>query len=92
LAFYFMEQQPLPVDEPLFGILLHGPDESDRALPGFVHVAFPSPDCSRYLDRIDLVARFAAQIAASATDATEIIDSEPAVRLRRPARREQHGA
>lgn len=42
----------------LYGILLHGPDELNKARPEFAHIAFPNKDCSDYVGRVDLFGRF----------------------------------
>ncbi len=43
----------------LYAILLHGPEQKDKMRPEFVHIVFPNRDCSEYVGRIDLLARFA---------------------------------
>ncbi len=43
----------------LYGILLHGPEMTDKAHPEFAHVVFPNRGCSEYVGRIDLLARLA---------------------------------
>lgn len=42
----------------LYGLLLHGADELNKARPEFVHIAVPNKDCSEYLARVDLFDRF----------------------------------
>lgn len=61
---YARASQPNLFGEPpeegtiLYGILLHGPDELNKARPEFAHIAFPNKDCSDYVGRVDLFGRF----------------------------------
>jgi len=60
-AMPFMEQDDVqPMSErSVYAIAIHGPNPHDRKLPGFIHIAFPVPDCSTYLaGRIDLLSEY----------------------------------
>lgn len=50
-------EQP-PRGDRLYAILLHGPDESNRARPEFAHIVFPDESCKRYVYRINLFDKF----------------------------------
>lgn len=57
-AMPFMEQDDFePASErSVYAVAIHGPNPQDGKLPGFIHVVFPTPDCSAYLaGRIDLL-------------------------------------
>jgi hypothetical protein len=74
---------PLPIDQLLFALLLHGYDKSDKSKPSFVHIVFPDNLCQFYMARINLLARFseiAAEMVPTTQDTTE---EEPQVAIRR---------
>jgi hypothetical protein len=52
--------EELQVDEgtTVYAILVHAPHPKFPDQPGFVDMVFPSPDCTYYQDRIDLLRRF----------------------------------
>jgi len=54
---------PPPMREFLYGLIIHGGDEVDPRVPGFIHVVFPASDCLSYVGRIDLLDRFSDLIA-----------------------------
>ena len=59
----------------LYGILLHGPEMTDRAHPEFAHIVFPNRDCSEYVGRINLLTSLAEPGAAGwATEEEHIPD------------------
>ena len=55
-----MEEPPPSPDALLYALIIHGPANEDgvQRFPSFVHVVFPTSDCSDYIDRLDLLARF----------------------------------
>lgn len=85
----FVEHDLPAPDALLYAILLHGPADESTSSPGFVHIAFPSKDCSTYLDRIDLLKRYPNIAAEVRTDVPEIIDDEPEIRPIRRTRAEE---
>lgn len=58
LAMSFVAQEPPPSDGYIYSVLLHGPEPNKRGMPGFVHIAFPNPSWTKYVDRIDLLGRY----------------------------------
>lgn len=69
----------LTSDALIYAILIHGPVEygfgkDGRFVPGFIQIVFLDRECSNYLDRIDLVARFGKMSASSTTAPTVIED------------------
>ena len=59
----------------LYGILLHGPEMTDRVRPKFAHVVFPNRGCSEYVGRIDLLASLAGSDASKwATEEESVPD------------------
>lgn len=68
--------KPQP-DAPLYAIIIHGPNPENLSLPAFVHVVFPSRDCSHYVDRIDLLERFSDLAAALRSDVETIPEPTP---------------
>lgn len=86
-----VEHERPPSDAPIYAILIHGPHPKNLSLPGFVHVVFPSGDCSHYVGRIDLLERFG-ELADSLRSEVEQI-AEPAAPSLRPdvSRERQHG-
>ena len=42
----------------VYAFVIHGPMLDNPRFPGFVHAAFPDENCTRYLDRINLLKRF----------------------------------
>ena len=55
-----MEQPAPDPDALLYALIIHGPHKEDRdqRFPAFICVVFPTSDCSAYIDRLDLLARF----------------------------------
>jgi hypothetical protein len=85
-AMYFALQRQPPPDGSIYAVLVHGPDPRNAGRPGFVHVAFPSHDWSRYVDRIDLLDRFQDLAAKLRGDRVETIQT-PAANLKRNIKR-----
>lgn len=54
----FPEREVAPEDISVYGIVIHTPADDFRTLPGFIHIAFPDQDYSRYVSRIDLLKEF----------------------------------
>jgi len=45
-------------DKIVYAFVIHGPMFDNPRFPGFVHIAFPDENCTRYLDCINLLKRF----------------------------------
>lgn len=71
----------------LYALLTHGPAEDDPGVPAFVALGFPTADCSAYVARVDLLARFRAEAMAQA----EVAIQPAAPTLRQRARRDKEG-
>ena len=64
----------------LYALLTHGPAEDDPSAPAFVQLGFPTPTCSAYVARVDLLARY--HLASTPASAVEIQPAEPTLRER----------
>jgi hypothetical protein len=83
----FRDQPPPPEQHDLlYALLIHYPDGPFSRFPSFVQVAFPSPDCLSYIDRIDLLARFRDLPELRPTGAPEPPAGEPEIRIRKLAK------
>ena len=72
------QKTPSP-DALLYAILIHG---GVKDQPGFADIVFPSPDCDRYLARIQLFQRYT-EFAKKVTVTEEIVPDTAAPRLRK---------
>jgi hypothetical protein len=85
LAMSFVDQETPPADGLIYTVLLHGLEPGKRGLPGFVHVAFPNPTWTRYVDRIDLLRRYPEMTQELRGEMPEPV-TIPAASLRRDVR------
>jgi hypothetical protein len=84
LSMFVPVSEPDP-SEPLYAIVLHGPDVNRPSRLGFIHVRFPLPDGVTYVGRIDLLARFQDMPAVAASQRVNDVEliteaAEPTLR------------
>ena len=73
---------PIPIDQLLFALLLHGYDRADKSKPSFVHVVFPDHLCRFYVARINLLERFPEIASEMAAGSPALTPQEPQVTIR----------
>ena len=85
----FAEPEEPSDDALLYVLLLHGPLGGGLlTAPSFIHIAFPDPDCQKYVDRFNLLEYFPVLEAdMKAKPATDIQRKKP--RLRRDRKDQQ---
>jgi hypothetical protein len=69
----FVVTNPEPESPILYGILLHGPAEDNRYLPGFIRVAFLDRRMNRICTDIDLMKKFSNVVTEMLASGTEKI-------------------
>jgi hypothetical protein len=90
---FLPDEAPPPVTS-LYSILLHGAARREPALPAFMHVRFPVPDCRSYFDGVVDLGRLFPNAAATVdpTPEEEIEESFEIALRQGLAKKEQRGA
>ncbi len=76
---------------PLYGILIHGPDELDYMRPAFMCIGLPDSSYSKYVATFDLLAHSRSFQLIDSTP-IQIEPAQPKLRISRKKRREDTGA
>ncbi len=75
------------IEDRFFGVVCHGPDDSDSASTGFIRVQFPSASVQSPVlaPSIDLLAEYMQSFSIKRPDTIEIAAAEPRLKVVRPA-------
>jgi len=81
----------IDISKPLFAMLVHGPDGTDKSRPTFAYIVFPDTTYKMYVHVLDLFDRFPELVREFTTPQTPADQEEPLISIQAGKKRRPKG-